>query len=274
MAEEITDELIILAIVGVVLLALYLYMATIEKVLERIGFSKQEAGTILFVTLFLGWITIPLFPYDGWWVGISLGGALIPLIICGSMLRSRRVGTPEGFIGVIIVAVITYFVTRPVEGVGIVADLEFAFAPALAAGLYSMSTFWADIRKAAPLGYFSGVVGTLVGADVFHLAEILSYQAPAEGFPMLSIGGANVFDMVYLTGIVAVIVAMIVYWMEAQKKKLGFERVVAEFEAQAEGLSYARDIEPAPKMVPDRRGKLRDATQRRYQRHEPGRGRP
>lgn len=256
MAADITTELLILAVLGIVLLLLFLYISTIEKVLQNVGFTKEEASTILFVTLFLGWITIPLFPYNDWWVGISIGGGLVPIIVCVHLLRSRRVGVAEGFIGVIIVSTITYFITRPEEGVGIVADLEFAFAPALAAGLYSMSTFWVDIRKAAPLAYFSGVIGTLVGADVFHLTEILSYPAPAEGFPVLSIGGANIFDMVYLTGIVAVIVAIVVYWIENQKKKLGFERVISEFERGAEGLPYAKDLEPAPKLRPDRKGRL------------------
>lgn len=255
MPTDLAAQLLILALIGVLLLLFFLYVSTIEKVLVNVGFTRGEASTILFVTLFFGWLTIPLFPYEGWWVGISVGGALVPIALCVHLMRSRRVAVAEGFIGVIIVSVVTYFITRAEEGVGIVADAELAFAPALASGLYSVSTFWTDIRRAAPLAYFSGVLGTLVGADVFHLGEMLSYPAPEDGV-VLSIGGANIFDMVYLTGIVAVAVAMIVLWIERKKRRLGFARVVDEFEKGAEGLPYAKDFQPAPKLTPDRKGRL------------------
>jgi uncharacterized membrane protein len=241
---------------GVTLLLFFLYVSSIEKVFERIGFSRKEASSILTVTLLLGWISIPIFPYNGWWVGISVGGGIAPLIVCYVLLKSKRVHMAEASIGIVIVAVVTYFITRPVERVGIVADLPFAFAPALAGGLYALSTFWIDIRKAAPLAYISGVVGTLIGADVFHLTEILSFEAPTEGFPMLSIGGANVFDMVYLSGIAAVVVDIIVFWVLQQEKKRGFGRVLSEWERGVEGLPYARDLKPEPTLRPGKKGRI------------------
>src|SRR4030042_963945 len=218
MAQELTSAFLLLLVIGLVLLLFYLYVTTIERVLERIGFTKGEASAILTLTLLLGWITIPLFPYADWWIGISLGGGMIPLIVCYVLLRSKRVGIAEGVIGIVIVAYVTYFITRAEAGVGIVADLEFAFAPAAAAGLYSLSVFWIDIRKAGSLAYFCGVIGTLVGADVFHLGEILATSPPPGEFTVLSIGGANIFDMVYLTGIAAVIVDLFVLWVKRQEK--------------------------------------------------------
>jgi len=247
----------VLLLTGLFLLLVYAYITSIERVLEKIGFTKGEAGAILTLTLFFGWITIPMFPYNGWWVGISLGGGIIPIIVCGILLRSRRVGMAEGMIGLVIVAFITYFITRAEEGVGIVADFPWALAPAVAAGLYSVSTFWIDVRKAAPLAYFSGVTGTLVGADVFHLQEILSFSPPASSdFALLSIGGANIFDMVYLSGIVAVLVGILIFWMERQKKKLGFERVVAAWETDLESIPQAEAPEAEVTLRPDRRGRL------------------
>jgi len=254
MAEETT--VIALVIVGLAVLLFYLYITSIEKVFERIGFTKGEAGTILAITFILGWITIPLFKYNGWWVGISIGGGLIPLIICVTLLKSKRVNLAELTIGIIIAAYTTYFVTRAEDGVGIVADLPLAFAPALAAGLFSMSTFWADLSKAAPLAYTSGVLGTLIGADVFHLGEMLSFTPPVDQTVILSVGGANIFDMVYLTGIVAVAVDILVFWVKKQESKRGFGTVVAEFKRGAETLPYAKDVVPVPKLEPGRKGKL------------------
>jgi uncharacterized membrane protein len=56
---------------------------------------------------------------------------------------------------------------------------------------------------AAPaLAYVAGVFGTLVGADVLNLRRVR-----ALGAPVVSIGGAGTFDGIYLTGVIAVLIA-------------------------------------------------------------------
>lgn len=254
MADE--TLLIGLIIAGIVLLLFYFYVTSIGKVLRQIGFTRQEIGVILLVTFLLGWITIPLVPIRGWIVGISLGGALVPLILCYLMVRSKRVNIAELLIGVVIVTYISYFVTRAEEGVGVVADLPIAFAPALAAGLFSLSTFWIDIDRAAPLAYSSGIIGTIVGADLMHLSEVLSFEPPAEGVTILSIGGANILDMVYLTGIVAVAVDMFVFWIKRQEQKRGIWPSIVEFQKGPPDLPIAREPQTGPVLRPDRKGRL------------------
>jgi uncharacterized membrane protein len=252
-----------LILLGLVLLLFWLYITSIERVFEQLGFSRGEAGTILMLTLILGVVNIPIFPFEGWWVGINVGGALIPLIVCAYLMASHRVQVAEGVIGVIIVTYITYFVTRAVQNEGIVADFPWAFAPAVAAGFYSISTFWMDIKKAAPLAYFSGVVGTLVGADVFHLGDILKFPAPVGGANLLSIGGAQVFDLVYLSGIVAVGVDAFVFWLRRRERKYGFERVISELEKEAREQPYAKEppqasapkVKASPPLMPERKGR-------------------
>lgn len=253
MTEEELGWIIIILLGIVVLLVYYAYIGTIQKVLVSIGFTPGEAGTMIVVTIVLGGITIPLFPYNGWWVGICIGGALIPLLICARLLRSGRANLLESSIGIIIVAFVTYFITRAEEGVGIVADVPLAFAPAAAAGLYSMSTFWLNMDKAAPLAYVSGVLGTIVGADVFRLEEVLAFDPPSDGVSVLSIGGANVFDMVYMTGIIAVIIAMAVFRAKRKQEMYGFGTVVAEHRRGAEGLPYAKDMKPSSTLYPQQR---------------------
>lgn len=252
---DISGYVWVVGILGFVLLLIYLYVASIRKVLVTLGFTEGEASAILAGTLFLGWLTIPVFPYNGWWVGLSVGGAIIPILICAVFLLRKRVGVSETFIGVAIVAYITYTITRAEEGVGIVADVPLAFAPALAAGLYSLSVFWVDINKAARLAYTSGVLGTLVGADVFRLGEMLSFDAPQGDFAVLSIGGANIFDMVYLTGVVAVGIAMFVLWVKVRRDRMGYYAMTSEFQHGEPGLPYARDIQPSREIVVSR-GKL------------------
>lgn len=244
-----SDYFWVIGIAGAVILFVYLYVASIRKVLLKLGFTESEASAILFGTLFLGWITIPLFPYEGWWVGLSVGGAIIPIVICVNFLVKRRVELGETFIGITIVAYVTYTVTRAEEGVGIVAEIPLAFAPALAAGLFSLSVFWMDMSKAAPLAYVSGVLGTLIGADVFRLREMLAFDAPQGEFVLLSIGGANIFDMVYISGIVAVAVAVFVLWLKVKRDTMGFGVVVSEFELGGAGLPEAKDVPPARRIM-------------------------
>jgi uncharacterized membrane protein len=55
---------------------------------------------------------------------------------------------------------------------------------------------------AAPLAYIGGSLGTLIGADLLNLDKLQGL-----GAPIASIGGAGTFDGVFLTGIVAVLIA-------------------------------------------------------------------
>jgi uncharacterized membrane protein len=52
------------------------------------------------------------------------------------------------------------------------------------------------------IAFVSGVMGTLIGADLLNLDHIAGL-----GAPVASIGGAGTFDGIFLTGIVAVLLA-------------------------------------------------------------------
>ncbi|HEV2170401.1 MAG TPA: DUF1614 domain-containing protein, partial [Candidatus Binatus sp.] len=52
------------------------------------------------------------------------------------------------------------------------------------------------------VAYISGVLGTLVGADLLNLRNLTDL-----GAPVASIGGAGTFDGIFMTGIVAVLLA-------------------------------------------------------------------
>jgi uncharacterized membrane protein len=52
------------------------------------------------------------------------------------------------------------------------------------------------------VAYVAGTLGTLIGADLLNLRKI-----PKLGAPVASIGGAGTFDGVFLSGIIAVLLA-------------------------------------------------------------------
>ncbi|HTW95115.1 MAG TPA: DUF1614 domain-containing protein, partial [Tepidisphaeraceae bacterium] len=57
-----------------------------------------------------------------------------------------------------------------------------------------------SLRRAPPLAYIAGTMGTLIGADLLNLGHIYGL-----GARVASIGGAGTFDGVFLTGIIAVL---------------------------------------------------------------------
>jgi uncharacterized membrane protein len=73
------------------------------------------------------------------------------------------------------------------------------FLPAIIAALVSLLL---SRKDAAPLAYISGSMGTLIGADLTNLDKVAGL-----GAPVASIGGAGTFDGIFLTGIVAVLLA-------------------------------------------------------------------
>ena len=60
-------------------------------------------------------------------------------------------------------------------------------------------------RFAAPLAYIGGSLGVLIGADLLNLSLLRGL-----GAPVASIGGAGTFDGIFLTGVIAVLLASLV----------------------------------------------------------------
>jgi uncharacterized membrane protein len=128
-------------------------------------------------------------------VAVNVGGALVPLILSLYLFfRSGLYG--RMLFGVAVVAAITHGLARIVPGVGIAVPM---FIPPLAAaGVGLVLAF----RRAPPVAYVSGSMGTLIGADLLNLWRIAEL-----GAPVVSIGGAGTFDGVFLTGIIAGLLA-------------------------------------------------------------------
>jgi len=74
-----------------------------------------------------------------------------------------------------------------------------AFLPPIAAALIALALSGSD---AARLAYAAGALGTLVGADILNL-----HRLRGTGAPIASIGGAGTFDGIFLSGVMAVVLA-------------------------------------------------------------------
>ena len=205
------------------LLALYIGYLIITKAFNDMDFTSFEAIIIVFVSFLLGsgivdeyigfsFSNIHLFVYGNWIVGINTGGAVIPILLSIYLSVKNKLQLSRILLGTIIVAVITYFVTEPIPQKGIVAKFPFWLLPVFFASLASIILSWKDKRKAAPLAYISGTMGVLIGADFLHLISLIETEIQTTRNAV--IGGASVFDMVFITGILAVIVDGILIYRE------------------------------------------------------------
>jgi len=211
------------------ILALYFAYLILTKAFRYMGFSSIEAIIIVFASFILGaglvdeyvgfnFSNIYLFSSGNWDIGINTGGAIIPIILSIYLIIKNKIKLSKVAIGIVVVAIITYFVTYPKPESGIVSPYPFFLLPAFFASFASVFLLWKNFRKAAPLAYISGTLGVLIGADVFHLYELLSYSVDESTAAI--IGGAIVFDMIYITGILAVIIDGIIMYKQRLKEGL------------------------------------------------------
>jgi uncharacterized membrane protein len=128
-------------------------------------------------------------------LAVNVGGAIIPTLLSLYLLTQ----TPypfRVFLAIIVVSALIYKIARPVPGVGIATPV---FIPPLVAALIALllTPDWSP-----PTAYVAGTLGTLIGADILNLNRLKELQTPVA-----SIGGAGTFDGIFLTGILAVVLA-------------------------------------------------------------------
>jgi uncharacterized membrane protein len=133
-------------------------------------------------------------------IAVNVGGALVPTLISLYVLSDFPQMIYSSLIGIAIVALVVNRFARPIPGLGIATPMFIPPIVAAICGWWLGSHYGA--HHADVVAYVSGVMGTLVGADLMNLRKI-----GGLGAPVASIGGAGTFDGIFLTGIVAVLLA-------------------------------------------------------------------
>jgi uncharacterized membrane protein len=141
------------------------------------------------------WVVPRVRSYSGTAIAVNVGGAVIPTIMSLYLMLTRRLWI-RGTIATAIVALVLHWLAHPVPGVGIAVPI---FVPVLVTAVVALLLAG---ENAAPLAYIAGSMGTLIGADLTNLSQVRGL-----GAPVASIGGAGTFDGIFLTGILAVLLA-------------------------------------------------------------------
>jgi len=133
--------------------------------------------------------------YPGTVLAVNVGGAVIPTLMSIYLVLRYQLFL-RAAIAVIVIALVIHSSATPVRGVGIAVPV---FVPVVVTAILA---FILSREYAAPLAYIGGSMGTLIGADLMNLGKI-----GGLGAPVASIGGAGTFDGIFLTGIMAVLLA-------------------------------------------------------------------
>lgn len=196
-------------------------LGLITLTFQKLGLNPESALTLLITSLLGSAVNLPLFtlrvsvpppqverigygllrrppvPFTGrTQVAVNVGGCLVPVLFSLYLIKNFGVPPLQIVVATAFVALVSYFMSRPIPGVGIgmpvlVAPLAAALAAIFLGGEYR-----------SPLAYISGSLGVLIGADLLRLKDIRRMAAP-----IASIGGAGTFDGIFMTGLVAVLLS-------------------------------------------------------------------
>jgi uncharacterized membrane protein len=209
-------------LVGIFLIVVVLlYVGTLRYAYMHLGVSRGTALLVLLASLIGSYFNIPIadlpqrrivevpeitfygveymvpviVQWSGTVIAVNVGGALIPAVMSFYLLIKNRLWI-RGVLATAVVGAVCHQLAHLVPGLGIALPV---FVPGLTAAVVSLLLAW---RRAAPLAYVSGSLGTLIGADLLNLDRVQGL-----GAPVASIGGAGTFDGIFLTGILAVLIA-------------------------------------------------------------------
>jgi len=205
-----------------------LFLGLISTAFTKIGFSWSDALLLLLVSLVGSNVNIPLTNLESstpvvrdrqvrvfgitytiptqetirthTTLAVNLGGAIIPTLVSLYLMVTFPGTLKFCLAAILLVAVVTNRVAKPVRGVGIVTP---ALVPPLVAALGAsllVAAFGAPHEFLFATAYSGGAMGTLLGADLLNFSKIRDL-----GAPVASIGGAGTFDGVFLSGIIAVL---------------------------------------------------------------------
>lgn len=213
---------LLLVIVLLSLLLVFVQIGLLTLAFEKLGLSAGGGLTLLLVSLFGSQINLPLVSVTAWppeenqlaaaWrsllrlpplpftgktlIAVNVGGCLVPAGFSVYLLNRSGIDLTTALLGIGIVSTISYLVSRPVPGIGIGMPILIGPLAAAIVGILLAP------ENSAPLAYVSGTLGVLIGADLLRLKDVRRL-----GAPLASIGGAGTFDGIFITGVVAALLA-------------------------------------------------------------------
>lgn len=213
---------LIVPVIAVIILAVLVQFQVVTIAFGKLGLSAHSAYLLLLLTLAGSMWNVPLFTIDSNFTGestlpepllawaqrrrylfpgktlilVNVGGCVVPVAFSVYLFVTHDVSVLHSLMCIIAVSAVAFAVSRPVRGLGI--GIPILIAPLAAAAV----AYVVGRDNAAPLAYIGGTLGVLFGADLMRLKDIRKL-----GTPFASIGGAGSFDGIFLSGLLAVLLA-------------------------------------------------------------------
>jgi uncharacterized membrane protein len=214
---------LLLFILALTFLIVFVQIGLITVAFDKLGLSEDSAYLLLLCTLAGSMINLPLFslktdsdvPPDAQrmmltrWpfymrppeagkiiITVNVGGAVVPVAFSLYLMANNPLNLMQVTMAVAAVSYIAHRTSRPMLGIGI--GMPMLITPIAAALIATVI----DPQQRALLAYIGGTLGVLIGADLLRLNDIRKL-----GASFASIGGAGTFDGVYITGLLAVLLA-------------------------------------------------------------------
>lgn len=141
-------------------------------------------------------------------VVVNVGGCIVPCLLSAWFLwQMNAAGQLGAWVGlcVLVCALACYLLAKPMPGIGIGVPVLLPPAVAALSAILLAPSMPGHESLAPRAAYMAGALGTLIGADLLHMANRRTWALLDA--PMLSIGGAGTFDGIFLAGIIAVLLA-------------------------------------------------------------------
>lgn len=202
------------ALTSMLMLTASLILSPVNIVVKEVGSGVPRVEHRVGYVYFMG-IPVPVVSRvvveDKVLLAVNVGGALVPVLVSAGILALVSAKHPSALPGILAATLVTtlvvYAAARPVPGVGIVVP---SLIPPIVAAVAAVLVL-GDRPLIFPAAYVAGTLGSLLGADVLRLSRDFRVLTEQMGTKLLSIGGAGVFDGVYLSGLMAVIVGAMLY---------------------------------------------------------------
>jgi uncharacterized membrane protein len=164
------------------------------------AFSGKEVALLALGSI-AGWaVNIPVALFGGTYLAVNVGGTIVPILLIAIWVKNKKLRILPALVGAGLVAITAWRIVEFHADTGIVARYPTFFLPVAVALVFALIV---SIRKpitGVPIAYASGTLGALIGADLFHVRDIQRHFETASENTVISIGGAGVFDMVFLAG--------------------------------------------------------------------------
>ncbi len=187
------------------LISMYVYSALFISVKKGIVLSFFSIFATFFPNLILPASNhIQLFTIGSWQISIHPIGLVFPILISISLLiRSNQINWSFLFLSLIPVCIMAYLMTTPVLEKGIVAPFPLWLFPPFMAAMIAVLNKEKLKDNTCLYAFTLGVFGVILGADLSHFPELLSY--PLSSSMHAIIGGASGLDLIFLSGMISVL---------------------------------------------------------------------